>query len=304
MIKKNKIRSLNPYRRLIPQSINVYVGLINPDESLLRKIGFSEKLKDRETILPRPVGKASMFNANGKNIVHKNQPMETAYTTIEWHWTEIHGKSRVAKSDFRNRPYKRYPRSHVPAPSLQLTLSTNTDGQRVVLTTLIKNWSSDQPTLVHAVNLVLDIFGCATFLDESYQQVISAPLRYLNWKVLPEGKHPFSALRKEMQGPINRVKNGNKSFVLHRLERINGYNPEFTAIGQGGFTGYVIFGFPDKNIYILESILYGNATYVLGEDWEKISKMTKAEILNNKLHKERFVHLRDWFAKIRSLLDD
>jgi len=304
MIKKNKIRSLNPYKRLIPQSKNVYVGLVSPDKSQLKKIGFSEELKNGETILPRPVGKASVFNANGRTIKHVDQPMETAYTTIEWQWTELHGRTRVAKSDFRDRPYKRYPRSHVPAPSIQLTLHTDTEGNQVVLTSLIEDWSLNQQNLIHAVNLLLDIFGKATFFDEKLKQVLTAPVHYLNWRVLPEGKHPYSVLRQEVRESINRVKKGNKSFVTHRLERINSYDPAFTAIGQGGFTGYVIFGFPSRGIFILESILYGNATYVLGEDWEKISRMTKAEILDSKLHKDRIVHLRKWFAKIRSLLAD
>lgn len=304
MIKKSKIRSLNPYLKLIPDSKNVYVGLIAPSEALLKRIGFSDTLQNGETVLPRPMGKASAFNAHGKNIIHKNQPMETAYRTVEWHWTEYHGKSRVEQSDFRDVPYKRYPRTHVTAPSLQLTLLTNISGQRVVISTLINDWESRPTELIHATNFMLDIFGEATFFDEQKEQVITAPIHYLNWKVLPKGKHPFNDLRTELKAALSRVKGGNRSFIDHRLERLNSYYPQFTAIGQGGFTGYVIFGFPKKNLYVLESILYGNATYVLGSDWKKLSQLTKAEILDAGLHKERIIHRRNWFGKIRMLLDE
>lgn len=303
MIKKTKIRSLNPYMRLIPDGKNVYVGVTNPREARLKMIGFSDKLENGETILPRPVGKASAYNAHGKTIRHKNMPMETAYRTIEWHWTEYHGRERVERSDFRDVSYKRYPRTHIPAPSLELTIFTGTEGQRVVLTPLIKDWRANPEQLIHAVNLMLDIFSECGFYDEQKEQVISAPLHYLNWKILPKGTQPFPALRKQLDDALKRVKQGSRSFVDHRLERINSFEPEFTAIGQGGFNGYVIFGFPKKNFYVLESILYGNATYVLGDNWEKLSKMTKAEILNEKLHKDRLVHLRNWFGKIRKLLD-
>ena len=302
MIKRSKIRSLNPYIRLIPGSNDVYVGLADPSELKLRRIGFSAELAAGETILPKPVGRATSYNANGRRIKHMDQPMETAYRTVEWHWTEWHGREKVHKSDFRDVPYKRRPRSHIPAPSLQLTLFTDTNGQRVVMTPLIKDWQKNKDQLVHAVNVILDIFGEATFFDNRKEQIITAPVKYLNWRVLPKGKHPFPMLRKEMNEALRRVKLGNRSFVDHRLERINSFEPEFTAIGQGGFTGYVIFGFPKKGIYVLESVLYGNATYILGEDWERLSQLTKAEILNDQLHKDRFVHLRNWFGKIHELL--
>jgi len=303
MIKKSRIRSLNPYIKLIPGTTNVYVGVINPTEARLKRIGFSGDLKDGETVLPKPVGRASLYNAEGKYIIHKDRPMETAYRTVEWSWTEWHGRyNQVEKTDFRDVPYKRYPRTHVAAPSLELTLSTNTQGEKVVLTPLISDWRNREKALLHAVNLMLDIFGECTFFDEKREQIIKAPVRQLNWKILPQGRHPFSEVREQLKNELARVKEGNRSFVDHRLERINSFEPEFTAVGQGGFSGYVIFGFPEKNIYVLESILYGNATYVLGDDWEKISRLSKAEILNDNLHKERIIHLRKWFEEIRKLL--
>ncbi len=304
MIKKRRIRSLNPYVRLIPQGDDIYVGIVNPSELNLSRVGFSKELRDGEIILPKPVGRITAYNAHGKTIVNKSLPMETAYRTVEWHWTEYHGKERVHRSDFRDVSYKRYPRTHEPAPSLELTLLSNTNGQRVVLTPLIKNWRKKEQDLIHAVNVVLEIFGEATFFDMNKEQIVKAPLRHLNWRILPKGIHPFPSLKKELGEVLKRVKEGNRSFVDHRLERINGFKPEFTAVGQGGFTGYVIFGFPDKGVYVLESILYGNATYILGDNWEKLSQMTKAEILNDSLHKDRYVHLRNWFEKIRRLLAD
>lgn len=258
MIKRSKIRSLNPYIKLIPDKPNIYVGAVNPSEFRLKRIGFSNSLETGESILPKPVGKASRYNAYGMRLVHRNQPMETAYRTVEWHWTEWHGRYQVAQSDFRDVPYQRYPRTNVLPPSLQLTLNTNTNGQRVILSPLISGWKTNQKELIHAINLMLDIFGECTFFDEQLQQVITAPIKRLNWKILPKGEHPFPELEKHLKNALDTVKGGNRSFVDHRLERLNSYKPDFTAIGRGGFTGYVIFGYPKQKIYVLESILYGN----------------------------------------------
>jgi hypothetical protein len=172
-----------------------------------------------------------------------------------------------------------------------------------VLAPLIKDWQKNKTELVHAVNLILEYFGECTFYDENRDQIIKSSIRQLNWKILPKGKHPFSVIREQLEDVLLEVPKGKRNFADRRLESINSFEPEFTAIGQGGFSGYVIFGFPAKGVYVLESVLYGNATYILGDDWEKISILTKAEILSEGLHIDRYVHLRNWFHKIKQLLN-
>jgi hypothetical protein len=73
------------------------------------------------------------------------------------------------------------------------------------------------------------------------------------------------------------------------------------AIGQAGFSGYLIFGFTSRNLFICESVFYGNATYVFESDWEKLSKLSKAEILNQDLQKDRIIHREGWERKIATL---
>ena len=38
----------------------------------------------------------------------------------------------------------------------------------------------------------------------------------------------------------------------------------------------------------------GNATYVFEENWEELSKLTKAEIIRGKLQKDRIIHRENW----------
>lgn len=84
---------------------------------------------------------------------------------------------------------------------------------------------------------------------------------------------------------------------------ITAYDPEFVAVGTAGILGYVIFAFPDRDLYILESAHYGNATYVFGGDWQTLSQMTKAEILNNALQQDRLIHLDGWAGALRGLFN-
>jgi hypothetical protein len=72
--------------------------------------------------------------------------------------------------------------------------------------------------------------------------------------------------------------------------------------GQAGFEGYLIFGFTEKDLFVLESLVYGNATYVLGSNWESLAGLTKKEILAADLHVARIIHRQGWDSEIARLL--
>lgn len=305
MIRRSKIRSLNPYLKIMPESSDMYAGVINPPEDLLRRMGFSAALTNGETILPRAIGahkKIALYNAEGKNIVHRNQPMETAYRTVDWHWKERHGKyNTIERSKFVDVPYKRYPRTYIEPPAVELTLYTDANGRRVVSSPKIVNWRANSVNTLHSINLILELFGECNIFDSQHKQFIDAPLRKVNWTLLPKGERSYTELREHIKPVLDRLENGKRNFAEHRLDRINAYGPEFLAVGRAGFTGYIVFAFPAKNIFLLESIIYGNATYVLGKDWEQVSKMTKAEVLKEEIHKQRIIHRANWFEHIRRL---
>ncbi|NTU61545.1 MAG: hypothetical protein HGA95_04390 [Caldiserica bacterium] len=113
---------------------------------------------------------------------------------------------------------------------------------------------------------------------------------------------PWAKLKSYLGPIIERQPEGNRPVIEKRHETINAYNPEFFAVGQGGFDGYVIFGFPSKSLYILESSQTNNATYVLDKDWEVLASLTKAELLSKELHKERLIHRKNWFTLVKGLL--
>jgi len=75
------------------------------------------------------------------------------------------------------------------------------------------------------------------------------------------------------------------------------------AVGQAGFHGYVVFGFPDRDLYMLESTKINNATYVFAKNWKLLSQMTKAEILNSALYTDRIIHRKNWHWRVNRLLN-
>jgi hypothetical protein len=123
-----------------------------------------------------------------------------------------------------------------------------------------------------------------------------------NWSILPPGKYPFEKLIERVNTDLGIVQNRNRKVINHRVQQINDANPNFIAFGNAGFTGYWIFGFPNINTYVLESVYPNNATYILANDWEAISRLSKSEILRNDLHLARIEHRINWPNEINRFL--
>jgi len=303
VIKKKRIRKLNPYKDLLPTTSGAFVACVDATDADLKRAGFPDDAADGTAILPNRVGRVSRYNAEGKQRIRRDMPMETAYRVVEWHWTEWHGRDKVEQSDFRDVPYKRYPREDVPPPSIELTLSKNTEGKTTVVSDLVGDWHNNEELLIHTINLFLEIFGECVVLNEDKTEVLPTNIQRVNWKLLPQGEYPFLRIKQELKPVLDKIKRGNRSFVDKRLERLNSFNPEYTVLGLGGFSGYVVMAYPDRKLFVLESLLYGNATYVLDRDWRGISQLTKAQILSNGLHRSRIIHQRSWFPKIKELFE-
>ena len=164
----------------------------------------------------------------------------------------------------------------------------------------LKGRDDDLATI--GVNVLLELFGEAEFLRENLIALATRQLKRLNWEVLPQGRHPWADLRRAVRGVLDAQGPRKRPVFEHRLSTIGAFGPDFTAVGLAGFSGYVIFAFESRSLYILENAQYGNATYVLNRDWETLSAMTKSELLDGSLHQDRIVHREDWDSRIRTLL--
>lgn len=305
LIRQTRVRSLKGKVARIKIGTDVVVGArLVPDlMPKLKRIGFPEDANVGDAVLPAGIGPVSRFNAHGMYIIHKDKPKETAYRTVEWHWKEFRGRYDTEDmSKLVDVPYERYPRTDVSPPSVELKIAMTADGQRVLVAPPMKFNGVDDESLIHVVNLFLEVVGYCKILTADLGEVIQAPLRRLNWKLLPTGKRSWKQLRPDVAEVIKRAPNGNQPVIEHRMETINSYGPDFVAIGLAGFAGYVVFGFTERKLFVLESIYTGNATYVFGDQWENLSKLTKMQVLDNNLHLDRIIHRDGWDRRIRNLL--
>lgn len=306
VITKKRIRSLEANLPGIEDGKNLVLAC--PVEGLsaarLTSLGITQATAVGATTLPGVVGPISRYNAEGRFIIHRDQPKETVYRQQEFtrmEWRGQHDPEEV--TSIVDIPYQRYPRTFVPPPAVTLTIVEH-EAAKLLATTPYTLDLNKPEALLHAINLVLEVSGgTCHVLDQELAPLAVIPTDVVDWELLPQGTMPWTTLKQHLQPVIDSQKPANKPVVEYRWKTINGYGPEQILSGTAGFAGYVAFCFPDKNLYVLESTHYGNATYVFEGDWKEASKLSKAEVLDANLHHARFVHLAGWPLLIDGLLN-
>ena len=270
----------------------------------LMEIGFSSDLQDGETILPAAINPATKRNAEKFYVADKTKPKEKYYQTLWWTRKEWAGRGETREvSDFVLIPRERYSRTEYAPYSVELSLKYGKEGMLNVVTEPIEFCEQNEKKLINTINIFLTIFGECDILTDGYQKLIPTKVKRLNWEVLPKGRHPWERVKKNLEKICKHRGKTAKKLLFDKSEYIESFQPDFLAYGKSGFRGYVIFGFEEKNIYVLESVYPDNATYVFGQNWEYLSKLTKAEILNGKLQDARLIHNSNWKKDIDELLE-
>jgi len=304
IISKKRIRNIELYWHLIDDNNEFYIAVndIVRFKDRLIQIGFSENLELGETILPKTVGSVTRFNAEGKNDKHKNLPMETAYRQVMWRWKKFIGGGNFEEvEEIRDVPYQRYQVQFIPPPSHELTVA-EVDNQKVIISSRILKSEENSIKARDIFNLFFEIFRECMMVNNNLSTVKLPEIHRKNWSVLPPGEYPFETIVERINNDLRIVRNRNHIVIKHRIQQINDANPNFIAFGNAGFTGYWIFGFPNINTYVLESVYPNNATYILANDWERISRLSKSEILRNDLHVARIAHRVTWSNEINRFL--
>jgi len=150
---------------------------------------------------------------------------------------------------------------------------------------------------------MLECFGEFQMVDPKNSLLIAPKVRRLHWEILPTGRYPWARAKPLVDTSLNKIPVENRAEIEFRIKTLTDKNPDFFAIGVGGFSGYFVFGYSNKDLYVLESTYLDNATYVFKEDWEQFSMLSKCEIINGPAPHQRIVHNRRWRSVMNHLLN-
>ena len=303
-IKQKRVKTVRAKLSDIPADSNFVI--VAPNTSLSTESANHIRLGELaigESSLPHSEGPLSEFNAEGRYQVHKDRPKEYRYiNTIEWEWKQWKGRGATETiSEFHDVYRECYPRTFLPPPSVEL-YPVQIDGKRWYASPTMRNSELNYPIIGHVINLFLEIFGECELRREDHSLFTQLKVRRLNWELLPPGRHPWLEEGSNIQTRLRNMDKRISAPVIHRQNTIQKYSPKEIAMGLGGFSNYIAYIFPDLGLVLLESMEYGNATYVLKDDWEVVSQMTKAEILSKGLHEKRLIHSKGWENRLAEVL--
>ena len=291
-----QVRTLSVYRKIIERLPEFRLVSPNLTDNLARGIGFDGIPEVGDSILPAANGPATAFNAHGKEIVRRDLPMETRSRMINTSWRDWHGQTHHG---IQTRDYEAYPRDLIPPPEEFLT-AMRKNGQIVAASRVIQR-DEPEPAIVHLLNVYLECFPSF----EIVQPDLTDPtqVRKLNWKILPQGQYPFERARQALDDYLQRLSEDDRATATERIRAITRHGPDFVAVGLGGFSDYVVFGFTATRRYVLESPNTGNATYIFRDQWEHISQLSKREILQDNLQEARLIHNARWHRSVSDAIN-
>lgn len=267
------------------------------DTDKLESIGFND-LPVGSHAIPSPIGIKTRENSEGKEIILKNEKKENLTRSVYKTWNDWHGHQH---SGFQDISYKAYPRKIIH-PTLHELYVVKVNKDIYICSDSIKLKEKNNNKIIEVANIMLECFGSFEILDSENMSLSQKSIDVINWEILPSGTSPWSNSVNCVNFSSKPLNIDRKIAIEYRFNSVNKFAPDFVARGHHGFNGYYIFGFKSKNIFILESIYLNNATYILSDNWEKLSSLTKSQLINGDFDYLRIIHNNQWPSKIIRLL--
>lgn len=284
------------------------IGRQEIEDGVFAHIGMQwdgDKPAFHEVVVPDPAnGQYSRINVEGFTIVHKDRPMVSkTFEIITPDWGDWSRGSHIVS-------WERdvYQRDVVPPRELGLLIELI--GEDVVAEAYVFRFAVDEvldrtapifpDRLLFALNLLQEnVGGHGVFPSDATAADYLGSL-YVAWELLPPG---------ERDDDIARILRGVKSDdpqvrerLVERYDLLAFLRPLRFVQSANGFRHYFGAQFaPD--LVVFENVEYGNAVYVMFEEWETLSRKSRTELLAQ--HPDRVVripHTSRWRRRLADLI--
>ncbi len=255
-------------------------------------------------LMPQPkFGPSSLRNAHGEETVRKDLPMTTKTYSFEApNWGDWSYGTHEVSWDRQV-----YQREFVPPKELEISielLATEAGGDPVfvfrfrVEEVLNKRAADFEKSLLSNMNLLQENTGAADVFAAD-----ADPTQYLktisvHWEILPagEGRDVLARILSRFREPDKTL----KEKLEDRYAFLEKLNPVAYISGTSGFQRYFGAKFAD-NLVVFENLEYGNAIYVMFEDWQELSKLSRLELLRDRRGAgfERIIHRKGWKDEVK-----
>lgn len=156
--------------------------------------------------------------------------------------------------------------------------------------------------LLWALNVLQENTGVsAVFAADATREDYIATIT-LDWQIFPPGTIDEVIERLSRQPADAHNAPDFDKHVRDRVRLFERLNPTAYIRGQGGFGSYFGAQFAD-DLVVFENLKYGNAVYVLYQDWPTISQRSRLELLrDHDANFDRIIHSDDWKDRLTTLI--
>lgn len=245
---------------------------------------------------PDTNGRASKTNSKGKEVVRRDLPKVLKTYSVELpSW----GSRSHTHTVYMDRLV--YLRDYYPPRfnSIEISLLNKEMGDetfyvlkfRVLGSLDIEDFDFDSD-LLHHLNLLQENVGNVDIFEAHATDEEYLGTEYLDWEIFPPG---------EMEQVFSKIAGGRRNIsgsVMARLEErykfLLSLSPTAIIRGTNGFKNYFGAKFGEE-LVVFENIDYGNAIYILNQDWKELSKLSRLQLMKTKAESmKRIVHTKDW----------
>lgn len=258
-----------------------------------------------EQVVPDPrTGRYSRANIEGKSIPRKDLPMVTRTFSVDapnyGDWSL--GSHEVSwDRDVYQRDY---------IPPRELAIKIEQVAEDVQLQSLVFRFTVDEvldrgstdfhERLLFNINLLQENVGNFDVFPSSAPVETYLKSLYVNWELLPPGEREVNIAKifRSVKTDEPRI----RQQIAQRYDFLARLKPLQFIRGTNGFRNYCGAQFaPD--LVVFENIEYGNAIYVMFEDWATLSQKSRTELLAE--HPDNIVrvpHTADWEGRLSGLI--
>lgn len=256
-----------------------------------------------ESFLPQSVKRWAKWNVNGQLKVRRDLPKRT----VSWSVTTPNfgdGSKYGYSSHTRSRPAFRRELLHGRGYRILVSYQSHTADTFVFTFTFeavfTKNIELDDLNLLMAVSLVGETVGYPQVLDSTQSVADWAATQSIDWELLPvahDGPLPdFDVIAMRSKQRTGREL---PDTYRERYDSMKKLAPKKIYEGVSGFDRYLAFVFDEA--VVLENFTYGNAAYVMFDDWQVLSQRTRPDLLADPTADFiRIIHSNGWAKRIRA----
>ncbi len=260
---------------------------------------------DGKVLPDEGVGRYSDRNVNGDVLIRRDLPKEEKYNAVESpNWGDSWNGTHTVYL-----PYQAYPRETIPPRLSEIgvkCLDVRPDLHTYVLAFEVSEVLDQQAEdfsdrLFEALNLMQENTGHCDVQRAGMTMAEYARALSLSWEILPPGTLDETVARLfRGKTPTNR----DVEVSANRYTALMQLKPEKLIYGTSGLHRY--FGaLINDDLVVFENISYGNAIYVMFEDWRELSQKDRVTLLSGRLGSnfERVIHTKNWEDKIKQIVE-